>query len=510
MYRLIKYQLLLLLVSIIFIPENAKSEVRPAKIFQSDMVLQQQMPIRIWGTADPNEKVEVWLGKEKKEVSANAQGKWTVVFSARKASFTPIELKINTQVFTNILIGELWLCAGQSNMAFPVGKSDIPEKTGLTENPSFRYLKMIPPRGVAKEGYNEEELSRCNARDFFQGRWVSCTAKSIPLNSAVGWLFGQNLSENLQVPVGVIEIAVGGSAMNNWIPSDVLKNYAPTAGLFNTDWLNNPEVFPPHRKRAAEALQTVLKKDEPFIPGKMPYRWMCEPGFLFEAGIEQLNSFSMRGIVWYQGESDAYNQNAALQFYPMLSLLIDNWRISLNRDKMPFVIVQLPAFGVNAWPSAREAQREIAASKQNISLVTTLDLGEKDNIHPTDKDAIGKRVARMVLKDVYKKKIQGFPEVKKIVQEKDKLVISFYNCNDGWRSTKGIIRGFEVAGKDSVFSPVPASLGENNTIQVNINQQAVNFLRYAWEAFPTPALQLFNQDGLPLGPFFITIENKIR
>uniref|UniRef100_UPI00321757F1 sialate O-acetylesterase n=1 Tax=uncultured Draconibacterium sp. TaxID=1573823 RepID=UPI00321757F1 len=488
---------------------NKNEKVKVAPFFQSHMVLQQNQAINIWGTAGANERIEVELDGNIKVITANEEGDWSVVFPKRKASFNPVELRVNNQLFTDILIGELWLCAGQSNMAFPLFKSDYPDWENNCSNTNLRLLRMENIRAVAKEGYTKEELARCNPNDFFRGNWSQSNPGSARNFSAVAWIMGNKLSRELNVPVGLIQVAVGGSAMNNWLPPHILKKHPLTEGLYKTDWLENEEVFVNHRKRAKAAFQHVLKEGEPFIPGEMAYRWMCEPGFLFEAGIAPLKGLNFKGIVWYQGESDAYSDKVAYDAKELFGQLIHSWSNHFEKKELPFVFVQLPAYKSAPWPIMREVQRMADKNIPNTSMVVTIDLGLKENIHPSDKTPIGNRLANMALKDVYKQDdLAGFPSLKKIKVKNSKLILHFDNCENGWQHLVNEITGFEIKNKDGKYYPAIAEITGETTIVLTSGATSPEGVRYGWAAFPEPALKLFNKAGLPLGPFVVYLNGN--
>ncbi|MFV0267355.1 MAG: sialate O-acetylesterase [Draconibacterium sp.] len=488
---------------------NENKSVTVAPVFDSHMVLQQKQPIHIWGTAASNELIEVELDGNIKEVTASANGDWSVVFPKRKASFNPIELRVNHQRFIDILVGEVWLCAGQSNMAFPLNKSDFPNWEDNCSNANLRLLRMENIRAVAKEGYTQEELARCNTNDFFRGNWSQSNPGSARNFSAVAWIMGNKLTHELNVPVGLIQVAVGGSAMNNWLPPHILKNHPLTEGLYKTDWLENEEVFVNHRKRAKAAFQHVLKEGEPFIPGEMPYRWMCEPGFLFEAGIAPLEGLNFKGVVWYQGESDAWSDKAAYDAKELFGELISSWRNHFEKKELPFVFVQLPAYKSAPWPIMREVQRMADKNIPNTSMVVTIDLGLKENIHPSDKTPVGNRLANMALRDVYKqKKLASFPCLKKIKAKDNSLILLFDNCEAGWQQIADAIPGFELKDKDGKYYPAAAEITGKTTIVLTSKAAAPKGVRYGWAPFPEPALKLFNKAGLPLGPFVVDLKGN--
>ncbi|MFV0346679.1 MAG: sialate O-acetylesterase [Bacteroidales bacterium] len=506
MKALFKFVVLCCCLFVFGINVNA-GDVSVAPVFQSHMVLQQNAPIRIWGTADINSEIEVELDGNIKTITANTDGEWEVVFPKKKASFTPIKLRVNQKKFTDILIGELWLCSGQSNMAWTVQKSDYNEHIENCDNPNLRLLRMGSIRAQAKDGYTQEELARCNTQDFFKGIWQVSKPNTVKGFSAVAWNMGNKLSQDLNVPVGIILVAVGGSAINNWIPPATLKKCPLTADLYKTDWLSNEYVFKNHKKRAKLAFQNVLNEGEPYIPGEMPYRWMCEPGFLFEAGIQPLGKLEFRGVAWYQGESDAYNDTVALNYEKLFKLMINSWRELFDNVKLPFIYVQLPGYNSKPWTVMREVQRRASFDIPNTSMIVTIDLGLKDNIHPHDKTVVGERLAHTALREIYKEKeLQEFPSIKKISLKNNSMSVRFSGCKDGWQTVKDNIPGFEIKSVNGDYTPVNASISDDNIIVLKYNDIVPAGIRYGWTPFPEPPLKLFNKSGLPLGPFTVDIK----
>lgn len=479
------------------------STVQPAQIFQSHMVLQQEMPIKIWGTAPAGMQVTVQLDKEKKKTAAGETGNWLVQFAARKASLQSIQLKINDLVLEDILVGEVWLCSGQSNMVrnLQTVQPDVLPQASL---PNLRILNYnhdgVPL--VSKKGYTEKELLRCNTKDFFQGQWQPSNEQTAAAFSAVAWYFGRELLKDKKIPVGIIKVAVGGSIINNWISPEVLKADPFTAALFKGDWLNNPAVDRSQKQRAGEAMQHVLKPGEPWLTGKMPYHWLGEPGFLFEAGIAPLKGLSFRGVVWYQGESDAVTETAAQQYRQLFPMMVQNWRRHFNREELPFLFVQLPRFKKETWPEFRQIQAEAARQIPRTWMAVTIDLGLKDNVHPVDKEPVGKRLYLLANQYIYGKDRKNiFPEPGPVKMEEGKIRIVFKPGLGNLLSVEGEIPGFEIETADGTFIPASAVMSAPNTIVITTNKDRINAVRYGWQPYPEPALRLFNESGLPAGPF---------
>ncbi|MCT4587641.1 MAG: sialate O-acetylesterase [Carboxylicivirga sp.] len=487
----------------------AQNSIEVAKVFQSHMVLQRNAPIKIWGTAPVNKSFEVVLDGYIKQVQANKKGRWAVNFPPREASFTPIELRVNQQVFTDILVGDVWLCSGQSNMKFALEKSDYPKSEANCDNPNLRLLLMGAVRNVAKNGYTKEELARCNTEDFFKGTWIKSEPASAKPFSAVGWVMGNKLQKELNIPVGLIQMAIGGSAVNNWLPPNIAKKHPLTKDLYGGDWFSNPNVKPQHISRAKDALQNVLKEDEPFVAGKMPYRWVCEPGFLFEAGPTHLKPLKIKGIAWYQGEADSNTSKAVQDYAILFEQMITSWRKHFGQKDLPFVFVQLPGFNNQFWPQMREVQRMSETKIPNTGMVVTIDTGAKYKIHPKDKTTVGERLAHMALKVAYNKKgYDGFPQLKDVKVREQKIKLTLSNCKHGWQSVEGDIQGFEVMDKEGNYHIATAKMTGKNTIEVCSGVANPKGVRYGWMPFPEPALNLFTREGLPLGPFQSTIKSQ--
>ena len=484
--------------------------IRPAPVFGTGMVLQQNMPIHIWGTAAPGEEISVTLGTENSRIKTAKDGSWSVKLPAQKASFKPLSLSINEIKFEDILIGEVWICAGQSNMQFPLKQSDRGnELLRQADNPNLRIMRHQSLRLVAKEGYTERELNRCNTSDFFQTEWLTSDLKSAATTSAVGWIFADQLQKKLDVPVGVIQVSVGGSAMNNWIPPRVARKNPITSALYQGDWLNNQAVFAAHRRRAKEAMKPVIEAGEDYIIGETPYRWLCEPGFLFEAGIAPLQFLSFQGVVWYQGESDAYSNSAASDAAQLFPLLIESWRNHFNQCELPFIFVQLPSFKHADWPTFRESQRQTELSIPNTMMAVTIDLGDETNIHPKDKKPIGDRLLRLAINNVYKAKENpeqlGFPTARNIEHLENKLVINFDNCGSGFLPVEGDLPGFEIGDAEGNYVTVEAELTEPNSVTLLCQKPIPSTVRYLWEGYAKNKVKLFNEDGLPVGPFCMPV-----
>ena len=487
-------------------PDTTKTTFAP--IFQSHMVLQSGQPINVWGKASPETQFDVNFSNNIQKATVDVNGNWKVTFPSMKASFTPYQLKVNNVVLEDILIGELWICSGQSNMGSSLVDVDGGKTVYKSSNPNaLRLLKYTGLPLISKEGYTEEELKRSNITDFFKGEWPINDKQSAEQFSSVAWMFGKKLFDELNVPIGLIQLELGGSAINSWISPQSQKADPDLATYFTKDWLTNEDVSSENRERGKEALQKHLPtKGEPYLVGKTPYRWLCEPGFLFEAGIEPLKNLNFKGVIWYQGEADAVSLNLISRYKKQFPLMVQDWRTFFNQGNFPFIYVQLPSYQEPLWTEFREVQRKAQNQIPNSYMAITFDLGDEKDIHPKDKLPIGERLSFLALNDVYNtvNKKPSFPEVKSIKKKKNGLIIRLNQAISSGISEE--LLGFEIAAEDGKFLSVKAkSISKTEiSIETPVNIQSI---RYGWTPNFKPIAKIFNKDGLPLGAFVLGMGN---
>lgn len=390
----------LLLFFLLLQPWGVKAElIEIAPYFQSNMVLQQDKPITVWGKAPAGMVVRASFDGEAAFCTTGEEGKWELVFRPRKASFLPKELKVGDTVLQNILIGDVWICSGQSNMEMITSACDD-ETRDIEGYENIRILNYSGIRLTAKDGYTQDELARCNVDDYFRYQWEKATYGRLQRFSAVATHFGIRLYEKRNIPIGLVCCAVGGSAINNWIPEDTLKHYPFTRSLYESDWLSNDNVYVNHRKRCREAFKNVISENKAFIPGQLPYRFIAEPGFVYEASFARIGKVGLRGVLWYQGESDAYSEEAVANYESLFKLMVKCWRANFRNSDLPFVTIQLPEFDSPYWPEMRYVQDKLSRQISHVFLVPTVDLGDAKEIHYKGKKAVGVRAAQVVLKRI--------------------------------------------------------------------------------------------------------------
>ena len=381
-----------------------------------------------------------------------------------------------------ILIGDVFLASGQSNMHWPVQKSDVKKYPHTKYNDRIRLLKMHYLRARAPEGYTDKELARSNSDDFFQGSWERADLKEISDFSAVAWTAGSLIANDQDVPIGLVQVAVGGSALNNWIPQRVLRTHPFTRHIFKGDFFTNPYFLKPHKERGKQALQRAMSPNEPFIIGKSKYRWMCEPSFLFDAGIAPLKHAGLKAVLWYQGESDATRVEHTVHYRELFPRMVESWRENFRDPNLPFFVIQLPGYDSPYWPALREAQSMAVDQMSNASLIVTYDLGEKKNIHPSDKREVGERLAAAVLANVYG--VGGlpvYPGIFEISGEGSELEIRLSNFKSGKPGKS--IEGFEIGNEYGRYAPAEAKFTSSDTLLVSSKIDGPVPRQHQWHRF---------------------------
>jgi sialate O-acetylesterase len=441
----------------IFSLQICPAKTRVASLIQDHMVLQQGMPVPISGWDNPGQEITVAVGGVTASAITDADGRWRVDLPSLAAGMEPQILKIQGSeelVFSDVLVGEVWLAGGQSNMEWRVYQSrDEDLERPLARHPAIREIKV-------------ERAQSDSPATSFQGKWKPVTPDDVGNFSAVAYRFARDLRGVLDVPVGIIQSSWGGSNIETWLPSEALPR--------------------PPEETAAEPQATP----GPFMTNR-----------LFNAMIHPLLPVALRGVIWYQGES---NVGAHERYKKLFPLLITSWRRALDNPEGAFLWVQLSSFEAggahkDTWGAMREAQTSalgLPATGQAISY----DVGDANDIHPDDKQTVGRRLARLALRDVYGKNIPAHgPVATSVKRERGGFRVSFENSDGGLRTPGAEVRGFEVAGDDGIFEPARAVIEEQSVWVRGTKIRNPSQLRYAWQN--VTEANLFNQHRLPALPF---------
>jgi sialate O-acetylesterase len=497
--------ILLLAASVI----TARADVKVCAIFGNHMVLQRDAEIPVWGTAAPGEQVTVSLGDDKASATVDQDGKWKLKLAARPASATPVDLTIagrNSIVCHDVLIGDVWIASGQSNMDWEFfwgdGILNTNEEMAAADFPLIRDCKVAT--GPSPE-----------PRDDMRAGWVVCTpwtatsprfSSGIEHFTAVGYFFARELYRKLKIPIGLVNSSDGGTQIEDWLDPDSVKQF--------------PAIEERWQKRMADdAAAGTSPAPAQAIKKPSPEQDLQRPAGLFNAMIHPFLGYAFKGVIWYQGEN---NVKRAVEYQKLFPALIGGWRAQFGRGDFPFYWAQLSNYdfeGANgtAWAFLREAQT-MTLSVPNTGQAITLDIGDPGNVHLHNKQEVGRRLALIALARTYgfKDIVDAGPIFDHADLTANPVKVYFRNADSGLAQLPlKVIRnpavpaespsglgGFELAGEDQVFHPAEARLSDDHNF-VAVTCPAVSkpvALRYAWRNDPKN-LVLGNQAGLPAAPF---------
>ncbi len=478
---------------------SLRAEVRLPRLFADHMVVQQGRAIPVWGWADNGEKVSVTF--RGRTVTVVAQGGGWMVQLGKAPAGGPYELVVagkNTITLRNVLVGEVWICSGQSNMEWPLSRTYEAEAAMAAANyPKLRLFRV--ERMKANEPISD-----------VQGAWKECAPAAVKDFSAVAYYFGRDLHKALNVPVGLIETAWGGSPAEVWMSKDILEGNAD----FRKSILDAyPAAYQRYRENLAkwEAESERLKKEgreqkspRPGIPWK--------PTELYNGMIAPLTPFAIQGAIWYQGESNA---GRAFQYRTLFTEMIRNWRRDWRQGDFPFLLVQLAPWDKGKkrsmeeitsapvesdWAELREAQFLSTRMLPRVGMAVITDVGDKDDIHPQKKEPVGGRLAVAAQAMVYGRKVEySGPVFKSMQVQGSKAVIRFDHVGRGLEARGGKLSGFAVAGADNKFVWAEAEIQGAQVIVHSPQVAAPVSVRFGWADYPV--VNLWNKDGLPAVPF---------
>ncbi len=485
---------------------SANANVTLPDVIGSSMVLQQKQAVPIWGKAEPGEAVTVTFGGRKKTVVAGADGKWRVDLGKFDANSNPQSMTIagrNTIELKDILVGEVWLVSGQSNMQWRLPESENGEAaTAAADHPNIRL-------------YNVSREVAFKRKEGKLGEWAVCTPVSVKEFSAAGYYFGIELEKALKVPIGLINSSYGGSQAEAWTPVEYLNaspDLKPTVERTTTwadereqDRVNYAAAIKKWREDSDKARAAGARPSpSPSVPDALrDYRIASS---IYDGMIEPLIPFAIRGVIWYQGES---NEARAEQYGILLPVMIKAWRERWAQGDFAFGIIQLPNYRQqkaepeeSAWSFIREVQRRTALYTKNTGLIVTIDVGVANDIHPRNKLDVGRRMSVWALKDVYGHKVIGPPVVVRADAKDGKVVLSYEDVGSGLKVKNGDkLEEFAIAGDDKKWYRAEARIVAKNRVEVTSpNVKDPKAVRYAFNTNPRNP-NLTNDSGLPASPF---------
>ncbi|WP_367389867.1 sialate O-acetylesterase [Lewinella sp. LCG006] len=476
-------------------------------VLADNMVLQRQQKVPVWGWASPGESIEVTFHDQIHQTEADTEGKWMIYLRPMSASATPSSLTIsgeNTITLKNILVGEVWLCTGQSNMQWRLLESAGGEEAIAKANyPDIRLFN------VSREvGFKHQEGRLAT--------WELCSPETVPSFSGVGYFFGLDLYRLSGVPVGLINSSYGGSQAEAWTPREFLaasEELAPCIAREDIWAAERPQVQAKYDEDIANWKKAVAKAkaegsklpNQPRSPDALrDYRIA---GSIYENMIAPLIPYAIRGTIWYQGES---NEERAEQYELLLTTMIASWRSKWGQGDFPFGIVQLPNFRATsdvpqdlAWSHLRDRQRKVAEQVPNTGLIVTIDIGEADDIHPTNKYDVGMRLSRWAQQAVYGYDLlAGGPVFSHAKFRKGKAILYFDQVGQGLQTTDSQApQEFVIAGPDQQWHWANAKIKGRRKIIVDAQKvELPQAVRYAFNNNPVQP-NLTNETGVPASPF---------
>jgi len=480
-------------------------EVRLPGILSSHMVLQRDRPIHIWGWSNPGEKVSVDFHGVGRDVIGDSLGNWSAFLPPESAG-GPFQLTVassNKIVLDDILIGDVWFASGQSNMEFPLkGWEGAPMKDSAREiasaaQPQIRLL-FIPHKAADFPLFNRETA------------WKVCTPETVADFSAVAYLFGRELNAREHVPIGLIDSTWGGTVVEAWTSLQAISGDAGLMPVFATR---------AHMMRTEDEVAAILAKEKRedvaaqqagqpapkhvWHPG--PESWA--PAALFNGMVAPLTPYTIKGVIWYQGESNS-RQGFAPMYAKLFPAMIADWREHWRQGNFPFLFVQISSYTSvpsENWPIIREAQRR-TLSVANTAMAVTIDVGDPDNVHPADKQTVGTRLALAARALAYGENVEySGPAFRQATPESDAVRVWFDHIANGLVAKGTSLQGFEIAGEDGHFVTATARIDGNTALVSNPQLTAPKCVRYGWSN--APEVNLFNSEGLPASPF--TSEDEI-
>jgi sialate O-acetylesterase len=480
----------------------ALAEVRPAALFSDHMVLQRGMPAPIWGTAAPGEMVKITLNGKSRSTTAGLDGKWMLRLRKLKAG-GPYEIQIqgtNSLTIHDVLVGEVWLGSGQSNMAFTVSKKVAPYAGMLDEDKEIAAANYPTIRM-----FTVKDEKSYTPRDDVKGEWKICSPETVPGFSAVGYLFARDMQQRLHVPVGILTVAYGASTAEAWVPRETIAadpRMKPMLDRFDAledFYKTHPGVA---AANAPPAPQTINGRSV-VRPGPMrdPVQDQHEPTVLFNGMLHPVIPYGIRGAIWYQGESIVGSIEGVLLYPHVMETMVTSWRKLWGEGEFPFYAVQLPALkNVSNNPMVREGQAQIL-SLPNSGLAVTIDAGDPDNVHPKNKAPVGERLALIALANAYNRKLEfSGPRYSSMKVEGHAIRIRFTHVDGGLAAKDGPLKWFQIAGEDQHFVDAEATI-DGDTVIVQSDKVATPVaVRYAWANYPI-GCNLTNAAGLPAAPF---------
>lgn len=500
---------------------NGVAALEIPSIFSDHMVLQRDRPLTVWGWAVPRDLVTVEFAGSTANATASVDGRWEAVLPSFPASADGRDLTVRAKsgeakTMKNVVVGDVWILGGQSNMGWTVGQSEgAAEAKARADYPWLRWFNQLPNQGAAD----------APARDVKGGRWQPVSPQMAAQISAVGFYFAEALRPALEgVPVGLVNTSMGGTAIESWIDLSTLKAlpaaknaldaYQTALGEYDRrmeEWSLAKAQWEKVAGEASAKNQPPPKKDDFITNGPLGPHHFRRPSALFHGKVAPIQPFAARGVLWYQGEGNAANTKAASNYGSLLSTLIQRWRADWRDPELFFLVVQLHGYDhpnrSADWPTLRAQQAEVVQNTPRAAMAVTMDVGDQTDIHPGRKQPVGERLALLARRHVYREEsvVAEAPRFVRAERHGDEVMLHFKPDADLATSDGMSPRGFELGDGKQPFVEVEATLREG-VIVLSIPQGTpATEIRYAWANWPKANLQSLS--GLPIAPFRTTLRD---
>ncbi len=517
--------------SILLLTQPTKADVRLPNILGDHMVLQRNKPVHFWGWSQPADTVTIRFANQVKTVSASATGVWETELDPMDASFTGRQLQVqgpdNQVTLQDVLVGEVWLCSGQSNMEMKLRASrDADVEMDCADDTALRYVRL--PKTASFHAQTDFPVTDS------EGRWQTCVSRQAENCTGVGYYFGRRLRRRLKVPVGLIDTSWGGTMAQHWVPQDTLEPFRTMTRYFDEfkekqeAWIDGERETGAKQRYQADVKAWEKAKDQAQAQGKrVPGRpnqknyanpsHQAQPGGMFNGMIAPLAGLTLRGVLFYQGENNSFGESWK-PFAQTFPAVVTSWRQAFNQADLPFGIIQIAGWSTRRTMTydmnhhtnvIRELQFLTWRTTPNTGLIVTFDTNSNSSIHPGRKLPVGERSARWALAEVYQVKRYGSneplewkgPIYDSIEIQNSKIIVTFTpGTNNGLRLDKDDDRGFYIAGQDRTFVHAQARVIKDNRLEVFSNSVTDPVaVRYGWSNLPLGGLM--NSRELPAYPF---------
>jgi sialate O-acetylesterase len=496
-----------------FLPFSAISQLKLAKIFSDNMILQREQPVHLWGKAVPGKKVAVSFAKEINASIVKPDSSWSIYLRAQKANSNSQSLSVESAgekiILKNVLIGDIWVCIGQSNMEWPMIKEKhYKEEINYSNQPLLRlYNPTYACKNIFGIKFTDSVAAILTADNFYKGNWQTCDSSSFKTMSAVAYYFGKQIVNDVNIPVGLINLSIGGAPLETFIDKEVLKWSKQFSDKVNGDWLVNTALPVWIKERGNQNVGQLanVPADE---NGK---NHAFKPGFAYDAGIKPLLLLPVKGIICYQGESNAQEMERVNEYGALTALMVSDYRKKClpagqagKQPDLPFYFVQLSSIDTakykgHLWPQFRDEQRKMLQLIPNSGMAVCSDIGFKDDVHPTNKKEVGERLARWALNKTYKKNIiPSGPLPLKATYKNGRLIVSFQYTAKGLKTSDDMpLRGFSTDGR----TETAASFGDSGILILSDTKP--EYIYYGWKSFSDG--NLVNSENLPASTFKIKV-----